>query len=83
MELQTKPRPPRNYLGAAIFSLIFFWPLGIPSLVNALRVDKYWFAGYHEEAEIASRRARRWANSVLIFYLVLFGFVWFYINSYY
>ncbi|MBO7197406.1 MAG: CD225/dispanin family protein [Tidjanibacter sp.] len=73
MEQVSKQKPPKNYLGWAIFTLIVFWPLGIPAIVNAAKVDKYWLAGYEQEAISAARRAKNW--SLLIPRFVLLSLV--------
>lgn len=58
-----KPAPkrpvvrPDSHMGKAIAALIFFWPLGIPALVNATKVDNLWDRGATTEARAASDRA--------------------------
>ncbi|MCX6601070.1 MAG: CD225/dispanin family protein [bacterium] len=45
---------------AAIFATIFFWPLGIPAIVNASHANAEARAGHHAEAQRAVKRAKRW-----------------------
>lgn len=58
-----KPMAPESHLTWAIIStIICCWPFGIPAIVNAARVDKYWLAGHYEEAQKAANEAKKWAN---------------------
>ncbi len=60
---QKKEMAPDNHLTWAILSTILCcWPFGIPAIVNASKVDKYWIAGHKEEAIKASKEAKKWAN---------------------
>src|ERR1700722_6489857 len=55
-------REPDNYLGWAIpGTLLCFLPFGIMSIVYAARVSGLWSDGKYAEAEMASKRAKRWA----------------------
>lgn len=55
--------PPNNNLAWAILTtLLCCWPFGIPAIVNAAKVEKYWFAGYHEEAIHAANEAKKWSK---------------------
>lgn len=55
--------PPDSHMAWAIVStLLCCWPFGIPAIVNAAKVDKLWFSGYHQAALEASRKAKMWAN---------------------
>jgi hypothetical protein len=73
------PPPPSN-LGWAIAALILFWPLGIPALINATRVESQWYRGDAAGAMASSANARRfgvWAIgvSVVLFVLAIAFFV--------
>ena len=58
-----KPMAPDSHLTWAIIStLLCCWPFGIPAIVNAAKVDKYWLAGHYDEAIKASNDAKKWAN---------------------
>lgn len=60
---QTHEVAPNNHLAWAILSTILCcWPFGIPAIVNAIRVDKFWIAGHKEEAINAANKAKKWAN---------------------
>ena len=70
---------PNNYLALSIIATIFCcWPFGIPAIVNAARVDKYWREGDNEHAEEASKKAKRWTiicaiAGILVFACVFIG----------
>jgi hypothetical protein len=49
-----------NRLTAAIFATIFFWPLGIPAIVNASHANAEARAGHLAEAQRAVKCAKRW-----------------------
>lgn len=73
------PPPPSN-LGWAIAAIILFWPLGIPALINATRVDTQWFRGDPAGAITSSTNARRFAMwaigiSVTLFVLAIVFFI--------
>lgn len=54
--------PDNNLVWAILSTLLCCWPFGIPAIVNAAKVDKYWLAGHHEEAIYAANEAKRWAK---------------------
>ena len=54
--------PDNNLVWAILSTLLCCWPFGIPAIVNAAKVDKYWIAGHHEEAIYAANEAKRWAK---------------------
>lgn len=62
---------PKNYLGLAIACIIFCWPLGIPSVVNASKVNRLWDEGRYEEAKVLSDKARSNATTGLIIGIII------------
>ena len=72
---------PPNHLTWAILSLIFFfWPLGIPAIVYANRVNEKWATGDHAGAQSASNSASdfaTWATLVgcVFYFLIVMGAV--------
>lgn len=59
---EAKPRVPENYLIWAILSTLFCcWPVGIVSIVYALRVDSRFNQGDYEASLEASVKAKKWA----------------------
>lgn len=85
MYAQTAGRPPKTYLLETILTTIFCcWPLGIPSIIYASRVEKKYYAGDLAGAEEDSANAKKWmwinlgACLVLwVLYFVIFGFAMF------
>jgi hypothetical protein len=76
--------PPKSYLTEAILVTLFCcWPLGIPAIVNASKVEGKFAKGDVEGAEEASRKAKEymqysfWAGLVIVvlyfFFIVLTG----------
>lgn len=49
---------PSNYLGWAIGCIFLFWPLAIPAIINATKVDPAWQFGQHAEAQMRSEKAK-------------------------
>ncbi len=68
-----RQQPPKSWLTESILVTLFCcWPLGIPGIVNASRVESRFYAGDVEGAEQASDKARRW---VMISFWVGIGLV--------
>jgi hypothetical protein len=51
-------RKPSSYLGWAIASIFLFWPVAIPAIYNATKVDSAWQTGQYTEAQIRSESAK-------------------------
>jgi|GEM_PF-1338044 len=72
---------PPNHFTWAILSLIFFcWPLGIPAIVYANRVNEKWAAGDQVGALSSSQSAKdfaTWATAVggIFYFLIVMGAV--------
>ena len=72
---------PPNHFTWAILSLIFFcWPLGIPAIVYASRVNEKWAAGDQAGAQSSSQSAKdfaTWATVVgsIFYFLIVMGAV--------
>lgn len=52
---------PNNYLVWAIISIFLFWPLAIPAIIQANRVDPMWNSGQYAEAQKASDKAKQYS----------------------
>ena len=61
----TSMSKPDDNLGFAIFAFVFT-PFGIPALINATRVDEYWYSGQYDKAENAAKMAKKWSKISLI-----------------
>jgi hypothetical protein len=55
----------------AIVALIFFWPLAIPALLTAWKVEPLQRRGDHASAAAAAAEARKWS-----WLAIVAGFVW-------
>ena len=55
-----RPVEVANNLIWAIIAAIFFWPTGIPAIVNSVKVDKLAFQGDYQGAKEAADRSRKW-----------------------
>jgi hypothetical protein len=77
--VEPTPAPPRaaaNHLGRAIVGIVLFWPLGIPAVANAIKVDPLSASGDHAGAARAAEAARVWslrATIVGVVWLALSG----------
>jgi hypothetical protein len=76
--------PPKSYLTEAILVTLFCcWPLGIPAIVNASKVESKFNKGDFEGAEEASRKAKEymqysfWSGLIIVvlyfFFIILSG----------
>lgn len=71
--------PPSNWMVPAILSLLCCWPLSIPAIVFATRVNNSWNAGDYAGAEEAAGKAKRWAITSIVVGLVgqiVFWILW-------
>ena len=68
--MSTTPALP-SHLALAICALLCFWPLGIPAIVNAAKVDRLYASRDIGAAERASYAARYWSKWALGVALVL------------
>ncbi len=57
---------PRTNLALAIVATVLCFPLGIPALLAALRVEEHFVAGRYVEARTQSVNARRWAVVAIV-----------------
>ncbi len=56
-----KPPLPKSYLTESILATLFCcWPLGIPAIVNAAKVESKYNAGDYQGAEDASAQAKKY-----------------------
>jgi len=72
--------PPNHFTWAILSLIFFFWPLGIPAVVYANRVNEKWAAGDHAGAQSSSQSAKdfaTWATVVggIIYFLIIMGAV--------
>lgn len=76
------PKCPPTYLAFAIIVTIFCtWPLGIPAIINATRVEKAYNQGDFAGAERFSKAARSWSiasMAVAVALVLLWGVIVFF-----
>ena len=68
---------PKTYLTASIITAIFCcWPLSIPAIIYASKVEEYFYGGDYEAAVKASNTAKNWViASVLTLIIPVFLFI--------
>jgi hypothetical protein len=67
-----RPPKPDSYLAWAILStLLCFWPIGIVSIIYAIKVDSKYFTGDYAGAEEASTKAKTFAIISVVAVLVI------------
>lgn len=62
---------PANNLLWAVASLLFFWPLGIPAIYYATRVNGLWRSGDRAGADYAATRAKKFAIASMVLGVVV------------
>ncbi len=67
------PPPMDNNLGMAILALILFWPLGLPAILSASKVNPMLAAGDYVGAQRALADSKKWTKYALIATGVWFG----------
>jgi hypothetical protein len=72
--------PPPSHLAMAIFAVVVFWPLGLPAVINAAKVDRMVFMGDVAGAQHTSAQAKMWSTwafgvaiGFFVLYLVMMG----------
>ncbi|WP_018347865.1 CD225/dispanin family protein [Longispora albida] len=55
-----------NYMTWAIISIFLFWPLAIPAIINAQKVNPAIAEGRYADAQTASEAAKKWAKLATI-----------------
>lgn len=67
-------QPPQinNNMTMSIVSLFLFWPLAIPALINASKVNTLLQQGDYQGAQNAAEQSRKWSKLAIII-----GAVWY------
>jgi hypothetical protein len=70
-------QPPQinNNMTMSIVSLFLFWPLAIPALINASKVNTLVQQGDYNGAQAAAAESRKWSKLAIIIGLVWYGVV--------
>jgi hypothetical protein len=70
---QQPQQPPQridNNMTMSIVAIFFFWPLAIPAIINASRVNPALQMGDYAGAQNAANESRRWSKLALIIGIV-------------
>ncbi|MFI9639532.1 CD225/dispanin family protein [Micromonospora sp. NPDC051925] len=68
------PNPPQqinNNMTPSIVAIFFFWPLAIPAIINASKVNPLLQQGDYAGAEAAAKESKKWSKLAFII-----GAVW-------
>lgn len=67
--------PPQidNNMTMSIVAIFLFWPLAIPAIMNASKVNQLLQVGDYMGAQAAVAESRKWSKLALIVGLVLYG----------
>jgi hypothetical protein len=66
------PQPPQidNNMTMSIVSIFLFWPLAIPAIINASKVNPLLQQGDYAGAQAAAAESKRWSKLALIIGLI-------------
>jgi hypothetical protein len=62
-----------NNMGMSILALILFWPLGLPAILSASKVQPAQDRGDYYGAQKALADSRKWSKYAIIATIILFG----------
>ena len=72
---QGQPPQVDNNRTMSIVSIFLFWPLAIPAIINASKVNPMLQQGDYAGAQAASAESKKWSKLALIIGLVWYGVV--------
>lgn len=89
---ENKPKKPDHYLPRSIAATVFSAcaccaiPVGLPALINSLKVNRLYRDGHYAEAAEASAKAKKWSRigfwagglgvaAYILFWIVYFVFI--------
>jgi interferon-induced transmembrane protein len=70
---QGQPQPIDNNMTMSIVAIFLFWPLAIPAVINASKVNPALQAGDYVGAQNAANESRKWSKLALIIGLCWIG----------
>ena len=70
------PKPDNN-MGWAVLTTFLCWPLGVVSIIYALKVDKLYRAGDYAGALSAAKSARSWAIGGAVGAVIIYVICWY------
>lgn len=68
-----QPQQVDNNMTMSIVSIFLFWPLAIPAIINASKVNPLLQSGDVLGAQAAATESKKWSKLALIVGLVLWG----------
>jgi hypothetical protein len=71
------PPPPQmdNNMTMSIVSIFLFWPLAIPAIINASKVNTLLQQGDYAGAQNAAAESKRWSKLAVIIGICLWGLI--------
>ncbi|MFJ6198452.1 CD225/dispanin family protein [Micromonospora sp. NPDC092111] len=66
-----QPQPINNNMTPSIVAIFFFWPLAIPAIINASKVNPLLQQGDYAGAQAAAAESKKWSKLAFII-----GAVW-------
>ncbi|HWH01814.1 MAG TPA: CD225/dispanin family protein [Pilimelia sp.] len=68
-------QPPQidNNMTMSIVSIFLFWPLAIPAIINASKVNPLLQQGNYAAAQEAAAQSKKWSKLAIIIGLVILG----------
>jgi hypothetical protein len=72
---QGQPQPVDNNMTMSIVAIFLFWPLAIPAIINASKVNTLLQQGDYAGAQAAAAESKRWSKLALIIGLIGYGLV--------
>ncbi|SCL41007.1 Interferon-induced transmembrane protein [Micromonospora pallida] len=73
-----QPQPPQqinNNMTMSIVAIFLFWPLAIPALINASKVNPLVQQGNYAAAQAAAAESKKWSK-----WAIIIGVVWYVIS---
>jgi hypothetical protein len=68
-----QPQQVDNNMTMSIVSIFLFWPLAIPAIINASKVNQLVAAGDIAGAQAAAAESKKWSKLALIVGLIAWG----------
>ncbi|NJP33245.1 CD225/dispanin family protein [Micromonospora thermarum] len=68
-----QPAPVDNNMTMSIVSIFLFWPLAIPAIINASKVNPLLQQGDYAGAQAAAAESKKWSKWALIVGIVIWG----------
>jgi len=67
------PQQINNNMTMSIVSIFLFWPLAIPAIINASKVNPLLEQGNYQAAEAAAAESKKWSKLALIIGIIIWA----------